>query len=105
MSTLQELLAQKAALDKQITEMQTGARADAIGKIKSLMAEYGLTVDDIAAAGRKPSGAKVPSEGRAKVAAKYRDAATGQEWSGRGLKPRWLTAAINSGKSLEDFAV
>ena len=44
-------------------------------------------------------------DGRANVAAKYRDATTGQEGSGRGLKPRWLTAAINAGKTLEDFAV
>jgi len=105
MSTLQELLAQKAALDRQIIELQSGARTDAISKIKSLMSEYGLTMEDLAP-GRKAGAVKpVPAEGRAKVAAKYRDQSTGQEWSGRGLKPRWLTAALNGGKTLEDFAV
>jgi DNA-binding protein H-NS len=29
----------------------------------------------------------------------------GEKWSGRGLKPRWLTAAINEGKRLEDFLI
>jgi len=39
-----------------------------------------------------------------KVAAKFRDE-TGNTWSGRGLQPRWLKAAIGSGKKLEDFAI
>ena len=40
-----------------------------------------------------------------KVAAKYRDPSTGQTWTGRGLKPKWLQAALTTGKSLEDFAI
>ena len=28
-----------------------------------------------------------------------------ETWAGRGLKPRWLTAAIKSGKKVEDFAI
>lgn len=39
-----------------------------------------------------------------KVAAKYRDAA-GNTWSGRGLQPRWLKAALADGKRIEDFAI
>ena len=35
---------------------------------------------------------------------KCRDPASGQTWAGRGQKPRWLAAAIASGKKLEDFA-
>jgi DNA-binding protein H-NS len=42
---------------------------------------------------------------RGAVAPKYRDPKTGVTWAGRGLKPRWLTAAIKSGKSLEAFAI
>lgn len=36
---------------------------------------------------------------------KYRNAATGETWSGRGLKPRWLTLALGEGKTLADFEV
>lgn len=44
--------------------------------------------------------------GRAgKEAAKYRDAATGETWSGRGLQPKWLKVAIERGKKLSDFEV
>lgn len=101
MTSIQELLAQKAALEKQIAEAQRAARADAIAKVKALMAEYGLTAADLA--GKAPAAAK-PETGK-KVAAKYRDPATGQSWTGRGLKPKWLQAALASGKQLADFAL
>ena len=40
------------------------------------------------------------------VAPKYRNPENPSEtWAGRGLKPRWLTAAMKSGKKLEDFAI
>lgn len=39
-----------------------------------------------------------------KVAPKYRGP-NGETWSGRGLKPRWLTAEIDSGKQLADFLI
>jgi hypothetical protein len=28
-----------------------------------------------------------------------------ETWAGRGLKPRWLTAAIKGGKELDDFLI
>jgi len=43
---------------------------------------------------------------RGKVAPKYRNPANPAEtWAGRGLRPRWLTAAIKSGKKLEHFTI
>lgn len=43
---------------------------------------------------------------RAKVAPKYRNPENpGETWAGRGLKPRWLAAAIKSGKKLDDFSI
>jgi hypothetical protein len=40
------------------------------------------------------------------VAPKYRNPEDPSEtWDGRGLKPRWLSAAIKGGKTLEDFAI
>ena len=41
---------------------------------------------------------------RGAVAPKYRNPENPTEtWAGRGLQPRWLAAAIKSGKKLEDF--
>jgi DNA-binding protein H-NS len=40
------------------------------------------------------------------VAPKYRNPENPAEtWAGRGLRPRWLTAAIKGGKKLGDFAI
>jgi DNA-binding protein H-NS len=40
------------------------------------------------------------------VAPKYRNPENPSEtWAGRGLKPRWLSAALKSGKTQEDFLI
>jgi hypothetical protein len=39
-----------------------------------------------------------------KVAPKYRNNPA-ETWAGRGLKPRWLAAAIKSGKKMENFLI
>ena len=98
--TLGDLLAQKAALEKQIADFQRNQRGEAIARVKALMAEYGLTLADI---GNRPAAA--PRKTSAKVAPKYRNPATGDTWSGRGLKPKWLTTALAGGASIADFAL
>jgi DNA-binding protein H-NS len=40
-----------------------------------------------------------------KIKPKYRDAKTGETWAGRGVQPRWLTAALKKGRKLEDFLI
>jgi DNA-binding protein H-NS len=99
MANLSELLAQKAALEKQIAQTQRDEREKAIAQVSALMAEYGLTAADL---GKRP--AKKARAG-GKVAAKYHNRATGETWSGRGLHPRWLKAALAAGKKISDFAV
>lgn len=117
-TTLGELLAQKAALDKQIADAQREERASAIARVKALIADYGLTAADIGsvkpAAGARSAAAgdaraprlrrKGVGSGR-KVAPKYRNPATGDTWSGRGLKPKWLSAELAAGRALADFAL
>ena len=99
-SSITDLLAQKAALEKQIADAQREQRSEAIARIKALMSEYGLTLADIGS-----RAAAAPRRSGGKVAAKYRNSATGETWSGRGLQPNWLKAAIAAGRSLSDFAV
>ena len=102
MATLQELLAQKAAIEKQIIETQRQERADAIARVRALMAEYGLSAADIVGKAAAPPPRK--PEGR-KVEPKYRNPETGETWSGRGLQPKWLRAALADGKKITDFAL
>lgn len=101
MATLSELLAQKAAIEKQIADTQREERGAAIAKVKSLMTEYGLSLADLGNRAMPPA---TGGSGK-KVAAKYRNTATGDTWSGRGLQPNWLKGALASGRSLADFAL
>lgn len=103
--TLEELLRQKAELDRQITHVQAATRQQAIDEIRSLMSAHGLTVSDLAAAANRSRSSKVHGGSvRKPVATKYKDG-QGNSWTGRGLKPKWLTAALSQGKSIEDFKV
>jgi DNA-binding protein H-NS len=44
-----------------------------------------------------------PKAGALKPTVKYRDPATGSTWSGRGLQPAWVKAALADGKTLHDL--
>ena len=101
MASLKELIAQKVALERQIELTSAQERNDAVAKVRALMAEYGLSVADLST---KP-GLKSKPAGGNKVAAKYRNTATGETWSGRGLQPKWLKAALAAGRKIGDFAV
>lgn len=106
MSSLQDLLAQRAEIEKKIADAQREERSTAIAKVKALMAEHGLTAADLA--GKTPTVRAAATPGPkagGKVAPKFRNGATGETWSGRGLQPKWLKAALASGAKLEDFAI
>lgn len=101
MASLKELMAQREALEVEIERTRQKDRSEAIAKVRSLMDEYGLSAADLSTKrGPKPRAGKGN-----KVAAKYRDASTGDTWSGRGLQPNWLKAALAGGRKLTDFAV
>ncbi|MBR0906420.1 H-NS family nucleoid-associated regulatory protein [Bradyrhizobium liaoningense] len=40
-----------------------------------------------------------------RVLPKYRNPQTSETWSGRGKRPRWLVAAMKSGKRIEEFRI
>ena len=104
MSSLQDLLAQRAEIEKRIADVQREARADAITQVRTLMSEFGLTMADLAG---KSSATRAATSGKpaSKVAPKYRNAATGETWTGRGLQPKWLKSALAAGAKLEEFTI
>jgi DNA-binding protein H-NS len=101
MPDLSELLAQKAALEQQIMDAQREQRAQAIAQVRALMAEHGLSLADL---GSRMTAAPRKA-GSGKVAPKFRNPATGDSWSGRGLQPNWLKTALAGGAQLEDFRI
>ena len=40
-----------------------------------------------------------------RVLPKYRNPQTSETWSGRGKRPRWLVAAMKSGRKMEEFQI
>ena len=86
MASYKELLKQQEALALQIEEARRKEIADAVAQVRTLVADYGLTQQDVFPSGRKSG----KSSAGTKVAPKYRDPATGQTWTGRGKAPKWI---------------
>lgn len=105
MPTLQELLDQRAELERQIEETRRSERAEAIARVRALMSEYGLSVADLNARSAAAPKPRPAGSSGTKVAPKYRNAATGETWSGRGLQPKWLKAALAAGRKIEEFSI
>jgi DNA-binding protein H-NS len=81
-----------AALSSKVIEERRAVQ-DQLGKLERL-ATNGLRVKG------------VRGGLRGQVAPKYRNPDNPAEtWAGRGLKPRWLAAALKTGKKLEDFSI
>ncbi len=97
MATYLELKAQAEMLFKQAEELRQQEITDVIRDIKAKMAQYGITAEDLAASGKKTLSKKP-------AVVKYRGP-NGEEWSGRGRPPVWITEALDQGKSREDFVV
>jgi DNA-binding protein H-NS len=102
MNDLEQMLKARAELDAKIQAAQVAARESAIAQVQDLMTRHGLTMADVSGRPSKAPKASKPSGG--KVPAKYRDK-EGNAWTGRGLKPKWLTAALAKGAQLSDFAI
>jgi DNA-binding protein H-NS len=85
-----ELLKEREALEQAIASARQQELSEAIQKARELVAEFGLTVQDVFPAGRGASKSSGKSSTGNKVAAKYRDPSSGQTWTGRGKAPKWI---------------
>lgn len=108
MTTLLEIQAQIAELTAQANQMRQEQYSKAVTDAQSIITSFDVKAADLVFSSPKVSNAKseksasLKPNGKAKV--KFRDT-QGNVWSGRGLRPRWLSAALADGKALDDFAV
>lgn len=79
--------AEKRELEKRLAVLSRGAPRQ-------------IEIDD----SRKSSNVK-PRRKYPRVLPKYRNPKTSETWSGRGKLPRWLVAAMKSGKKIEEFRI
>lgn len=84
MASYKELIAQKQALEAQIEQARKSEVADAVLQVRALIADFGLTADDVFGKSR------VSAAAGKSVPPKYRNAATGETWTGRGKAPKWI---------------
>ena len=99
MATYTELQREISRLMQQAEDARKAEIRAVIADIKAKMSEYGITAADLG------SSARFSRARGTTVAAKYRNHATGETWTGRGKMPRWLQTEVNSGKRKEDFLI
>jgi len=76
--------------------------ADVRRALAALAKEHGFTLDEVMGGGGRAPAAKRSGE---KVAPKFRNPKTGETWSGRGRKAKWVEAELANGRKLVDFAI
>ena len=101
-------------IERKIKELQAKAEAvkmaekPGMKQLRAVLKKYRLSSADVETALNGRNGGKRGSAlaGR-KLEPKYRNPANKQEtWSGRGLRPKWLIAAMKgTGKKIEHFAI
>ncbi|QNP50612.1 H-NS histone family protein [Diaphorobacter aerolatus] len=82
-----DLLKQREDLEKRIGEARRQELSTAVTQVRNLVAEYGLTAQDVFPTGR---GSRASATSGVKVAPKYRNPETGETWTGRGKAPKWI---------------
>lgn len=97
--TIDALIALRDNADRIIRTRAKSERRALERQLSRLSGYVGITTKR----GRKRSGSSL--KGR-KVAPKYRNPANKSEtWAGRGVRPRWLQAALKDGHKIEEFAI
>ncbi|TES63850.1 H-NS histone family protein [Burkholderia cepacia] len=92
-SNYKSLLAQREALEKQITEARNQERGQAVEKIQELMRDYDISLAELA-------GKKTRKYTKRTVPPKYRDPISGKTWTGRGKPPMWI-----AGQNRDQFLI
>ena len=100
MATYKQLLAEKEKLESQLAEVRATEVAGVIEQIQALMAQYELSIEDLAPKRRRgrPAGSSAGAK-RELLPPKYQNPKTGETWSGRGRAPAWL------GKNRDKFLI
>ena len=95
----EELEELRVKIDKRLVELEKEHRAAALLEMRDIAKRHGVSLEEMmqmAAAGASPAG----------TLPKYRDPNNpANTWTGRGRKPKWLVAALDSGADIESFAI
>lgn len=96
--SLKELKDLQTRVAKAIASFDDRRKKEALAEIEEMARAKGFSLAEL-------TGGAAPRK-RAPATAKYANPADKSDtWSGRGRKPRWVEAALKSGKSLADLAI
>lgn len=99
---VEQLLAVKAKVEAEIAskiDVERKRLMSSLRKLDALASDRPVT--------KRPPRTRPDAKGKRRLPVRYRNPLNAKEtWAGRGLKPRWLAAALKDGKKkLADFAV
>lgn len=98
----EELLSLRGEVDAALESLEERRREAAREAAEKAVAEYGFALPDVLG----PQTKRKAPKGRSKNPPKYRNPDNPrQTWSGRGRRPDWINAAVEQGKSIEDFRI
>ena len=97
MTTVNELMKQKMALEIQIAQALREGKSKAIAEASALIRDFELTEQEVFGGAKR---ARAANAKKGTVALKYKDPMTGATWTGRGKTPKWL-----DGKDRTQFAI
>jgi DNA-binding protein H-NS len=96
--SLKELKDLQSKVNKAVSTYEDRRRKEALAEIEEVARSKGFSLSEL-------TGGSMPKK-RAPATAKYANPANKSDtWSGRGRKPRWVEAALKSGKSLADLSI
>lgn len=97
--SLDDLLALRADIEKTLRIFERRKKTEAIAAARARAKEFGFKLEELIDDAASKSK-------RATSAPKYRHPENPEvTWTGRGRRPDWIREALESGKSLEDFAI
>jgi DNA-binding protein H-NS len=99
MSTLTEIQAQIAELQKQAQEIINVERRAVIDDIKAKLTAYSISLEEL-----ERKGKAVKAAPRSPSPIKYKKSET-EYWVGRGPKPQWVKAIESEGENIESYRV
>lgn len=97
--TLDELIAQRDDLQRQIDALEAERRAALIAQAHAALKALGVAAADLV-----PARVSRRTRSRAAPPVRYRDD-KGNTWTGRGKQPVWLREALAAGATLGSFLV
>ncbi|MFZ1725951.1 MAG: H-NS histone family protein [Albidovulum sp.] len=96
--TKKELVDLKRRVDRAVEEFEDRKKQEAIAALEAKAKALGYKLNELVNTTGKRT--------RKPAKPKYANPANKSEtWTGRGRKPRWVEAALKSGKSLDDIAI